>query len=150
MEKSCQLSGTYFCPVNRGVILHGPFVSPPALFPQRDADVALLRVITHLPQDQLTCSHPRTQSLSKRSPMPGLRNSHDLHRARNRRQICDSLLSANSEVVAAVMEFLACRQRTIARRNILVARLGQPLADQVLANVKRVGIEPVKQPRFCD
>jgi len=57
-------------------------------------------------------------------------------------------LSANSEVVAAVMEFLACRQRTIARRNIL--RLGQPLADQVLANVKRVGIEPVKQPRFGD
>ncbi|WP_324746504.1 hypothetical protein [Pseudomonas veronii] len=48
------------------------------------------------------------------------------------------------------MEFLACRQRTIARRNILVARLGQPLADQVLANVKRVGIEPVKQPRFGD
>ena len=59
-------------------------------------------------------------------------------------------LSANSEVVAAVLEFLPFRQRTIARRNILVARLGQPLADQVLANVKRVGIEPVKQPRFCD
>jgi Arc-like DNA binding domain len=58
--------------------------------------------------------------------------------------------SANSEVVAAVMESLAGRQRTIATRNILVARLGQPLADQVLASVKRVGIEPVKQPRFGD
>jgi hypothetical protein len=58
--------------------------------------------------------------------------------------------SANSEVVAAVMESLAGRQRSIAMRNILVARLGQPLADQVLANVERIGSEAIKQPRYAD
>lgn len=44
MDKSGQLAGTYFCPASQGVILHGPFVIPPPLFPQRDPDVAVLKV----------------------------------------------------------------------------------------------------------
>ncbi|MCT8164028.1 Arc family DNA-binding protein [Pseudomonas sp. HD6421] len=58
--------------------------------------------------------------------------------------------SGNSEMVAAIMESLAGRQRTTAMRNILIARLGQPLASQVLACVDRRPAEPVKQPRYAD
>lgn len=58
--------------------------------------------------------------------------------------------SGNSEMVAAIMESLAGRQRTVAMRNILIARLGQPLAGQVLANVERRAAEPVVQTRYAD
>lgn len=58
--------------------------------------------------------------------------------------------SGNSEMVAAIMESLAGRQRTVAMRNILIARLGQPLAGQVLANVERRAAEPVVQTRDAD
>ncbi|WP_323601074.1 Arc family DNA-binding protein [Pseudomonas putida] len=58
--------------------------------------------------------------------------------------------SGNSEIVAAIMESLAGRQRTVAMRNILIARLGQPLAGQVLANVERRAAEPVVQTRDAD
>jgi hypothetical protein len=44
LAKSGRLAGAYFCPANRGFRLSGPFISPPALFPQRDPDVALLKV----------------------------------------------------------------------------------------------------------
>ncbi|NWC82849.1 hypothetical protein HX798_21525 [Pseudomonas putida] len=44
LAKSGRLAGAYFCPANRGFGLSGPFISPPALFPQRNPDVALLKV----------------------------------------------------------------------------------------------------------
>ncbi|MCU9527495.1 Arc family DNA-binding protein [Pseudomonas mosselii] len=58
--------------------------------------------------------------------------------------------SGNSEMVAAIMESLAGRQHTVAMRNILIARLGQPLSGQVLANVERRAAEPVVQTRDAD
>lgn len=44
VAKIGHLAGTYFCPANQGVMLSGPFVTPPPLFPHRAPDVALLKV----------------------------------------------------------------------------------------------------------
>lgn len=100
-----------------------------------------------------------TNARAQRQPRPKYNSrTADKYVIRTSRSLIDAVSelgkvhgrSGNSEFVAAVMESLAGRQRTIAMRNILIARLGQPLANQVLENVERVASEPVKQPRYGD